>query len=148
MAKYIVEAPDLKRGQKISTGGVRENGKLASLFSNPVPYQESPAPLAVRKSFPCQNSMAKQEAKEMGIIIAFEFVDLLWTEVGRPAVKAKFHQLGQQITSSIQSDRSAPRVSQGTGKKSVIIDVETTEINDLSSENDSSIIRFPKERVG
>lgn len=36
MAKYIVEAPEPKKGQKVSSGGIRENGKLASQFKNPV----------------------------------------------------------------------------------------------------------------
>ena len=34
MAKYIVEAPEPKKGQKVSSGGIRENGKLASQFKN------------------------------------------------------------------------------------------------------------------
>ena len=40
MVKYIVEAPEPKNGQKVSSGGIRENGKLASQFKNPVPYKE------------------------------------------------------------------------------------------------------------
>ena len=39
MAKYIVEAPEPKKGQKVSSGGIRENGKLATQFKNPVPYK-------------------------------------------------------------------------------------------------------------
>ena len=37
MAKYIVEAPEPEEGQKVSSGGIRENGKLVTQFKNPVP---------------------------------------------------------------------------------------------------------------
>ena len=47
IAKYIVEAPEPKKGQKVSSGGIRENGKLATQFKNPVPYKEPALPPTV-----------------------------------------------------------------------------------------------------
>ena len=38
--KYIVEGPVPKNGQELSSGGVRENGKMVEMFSNPVPYTQ------------------------------------------------------------------------------------------------------------
>ena len=46
MAKYIVEAPEPKKGQKASSGGIREKGRLATQFKNPVPYKEPAMPPA------------------------------------------------------------------------------------------------------
>lgn len=47
--RYIVEAPEPKKGQKVSSGGIRENGKLAAQFKNPVPYEEPTLPVSVKK---------------------------------------------------------------------------------------------------
>lgn len=35
MNKYIVEVQAPERGQQVSSGGIRENGKLISQFKNP-----------------------------------------------------------------------------------------------------------------
>lgn len=47
MTKYIVEAPEPKKSQKVSSGGIRENGKLVTQFKNPVPYKEPTLPPTV-----------------------------------------------------------------------------------------------------
>lgn len=46
MAKYIVEAPEPKKGQEVSSGGIRENGKLATQFKNP---GSPPGPYTTRR---------------------------------------------------------------------------------------------------
>lgn len=63
MAKYIVEAPEPKKGQKVSSGGIRENGKLASQFKNPVPYKEPPLPPAVVTQKPHAELVRKEQAR-------------------------------------------------------------------------------------
>lgn len=45
--KYIVEAPAPKKGQTVSSGGIREKGKLSSQFKNPIPYTEPTQPSSV-----------------------------------------------------------------------------------------------------
>ena len=43
MRKYVVEAPELKPGQKLCSGGIKtEDGKFTNLYKNPVPYSEPP----------------------------------------------------------------------------------------------------------
>jgi hypothetical protein len=38
--KYIVEAPIPKPGQTVSSGGIREKGRITVQYSNPIPYKE------------------------------------------------------------------------------------------------------------
>lgn len=45
MDMYIVNCEKLHNGQKLSSGGIRENGRLVSLFKDPTPYiPENPSP--------------------------------------------------------------------------------------------------------
>ena len=80
MAKYIVEAPEPKKGQKVSSGGIRENGKLASQFKNPVPYKEQ----------------ARARRNEAGMYL----LGLAWQEFGEPLLRSSLRKLG--IRSSIK----------------------------------------------
>lgn len=40
MPKYIVDGPEANQGEKLSSGGVRKNGKMIEQFKNPVLYKE------------------------------------------------------------------------------------------------------------
>ena len=124
MAKYIVEAPEPKKGQKVSSGGIRENGKLASQFKNPVPYKEQ----------------ARARRNEAGMYL----LGLAWQEFGEPLLRSGLRKLGNTIINKIEgpSEQSAPHI---VSPKPIVIDVEADEIETVY--DDDKIIRFPNRKA-
>ena len=124
MAKYIVEAPEPKKGQKVSSGGIRENGKLASQFKNPVPYKEQ----------------ARARRNEAGMYL----LGLAWQEFGEPLLRSSLRKLGKTIINKIEcpSEQPAPHI---VSPNPVVIDVEADEIETVY--DDDKIIRFPNRKA-
>lgn len=124
MAKYIVEAPEPKKGQKVSSGGIRENGKLASQFKNPVPYKEQ----------------ARARRNEAGMYL----LGLAWQEFGKPLLRSSLRKLGNTIINKIEcpSKQPAPHI---VSPNPVVIDVEADEIETVY--DDDKIIRFPNRKA-
>lgn len=124
MAKYIVEAPEPKKGQKVSSGGIRENGKLASQFKNPVPYKEQ----------------ARARRNEAGMYL----LGLAWQEFGEPLLRSSLRKLGNTIINKIEcpSEQPAPHI---VSPNPVVIDVEADEIETVYDDN--KIIRFPNRKA-
>ena len=123
MAKYIVEAPEPKKGQKVSSGGIRENGKLASQFKNPVPYKEQ----------------ARARRNEAGMYL----LGLAWQEFGEPLLRSSLRKLGNTIINKIEcpSEQPAPHI---VSPNPVVIDVEADEIETVY--DDDKIIRIPNRK--
>ena len=124
MAKYIVEAPEPKKGQKVSSGGIRENGKLASQFKNPVPYKEQ----------------ARARRNEAGMYL----LGLAWQEFGEPLLRSSLRKLGNTIINKIEcpSEQPAPHI---VSPNPVVIDVEADEIETVY--DDDKILRFPNRKA-
>ena len=124
MAKYIVEAPEPKKGQKVSSGGIRENGKLASQFKNPVPCKEQ----------------ARARRNEAGMYL----LGLAWQEFGKPLLRSSLRKLGNTIINKIEcpSEQPAPHI---VSPNPVVIDVEADEIETVY--DDDKIIRFRNRKV-
>ena len=124
MAKYIVEAPEPKKGQKVSSGGIRENGKLASQFKNPVPYKEQ----------------ARARRNEAGMYL----LGLAWQEFGEPLLRSSLRKLGNTIINKIEcpSEQPAPHI---VSPNPVVIYVEADEIETVY--DDDKIIRFPNRKA-
>ena len=124
MAKYIVEAPEPKKGQKVSSGGIRENGKLVSQFKNPVPYKEQ----------------ARARRNEAGMYL----LGLAWQEFGKPLLRSSLRKLGNTIINKIEcpSKQPAPHI---VSPNPVVIDVEADEIETVY--DDDKIIRFPNRKA-
>ena len=124
LAKYIVEAPEPKKGQKVSSGGIRENGKLASQFKNPVPYKEQ----------------ARARRNEAGMYL----LGLAWQEFGEPLLRSSLRKLGNTIINKIEcpSEQPAPHI---VSPNPVVIDVEADEIETVY--DDDKIIRFPNRKA-
>ena len=124
MAKYIVEAPEPKKGQKVSSGGIRENGKLASQFKNPVPYKEQ----------------ARARRNEAGMYL----LGLAWQEFGEPLLRSSLRKLGNTIINKIEcpSEQPAPHI---VSPNPVVIDVEADEIETVY--DDDKIIRFTNRKA-
>ena len=98
MAKYIVEAPEPKKGQKVSSGGIRENGKLASQFKNPVPYKEQ----------------ARARRNEAGMYL----LGLAWQEFGEPLLRSSLRKLGNTIINKIECPSEQPSCKSGSNVSS------------------------------
>lgn len=123
MKKYIVEAPELQKGQKVSSGGIRENGKLIAQFKNPVPYNES---------VPKRNELAKlpnselfeieqnNKSKQDGLLYV---MGIVWEELGEPVCRTWLHNLGQCIANKITSS-SCHGIQRTSKYVSQVVDVE------------------------
>lgn len=110
MKKYIVEAPEPKIGQKVSSGGVRENGKLSSQFKNPIPYEEP--------------SLSKNE--EIGNYV----LNMIWQEFGEPLLRSSLRKLGETIINKLESPST--KVHQQICKhEPLIIDVPENEVETI-----------------
>lgn len=139
MVKYIVEAPEPKNGQKASSGGIRENGKLASQFKNPVPYKEPTLPPTVINQTSNTGLVFKEQARKPGNEAGMYLIGIFWQEVGEPLLRLGLHKLGSVIISKIEAptNRIVQHIS---SSESEIIDVEADEIETLY--DDDKIIRF------
>ena len=144
MAKYIVEAPEPKKGQKASSGGIRENGKLASQFKNPVLYQEPTLPPSVVTQKASTELIRKEQAKTRRNEVGMYLLGLAWQEFGEPLLRSGFRKLGNKIIDKIEgsSTQSSPHIA---SPNPVVIDVEADEIETVY--DDDKIIRFPNKKV-
>lgn len=140
MRKLIVEAPELKKGQIDSSGGIRENGKISVQYKNPVPYVEPDLPPAIEQKVYTRKDMLKDQAKDFAMDVGTDLVSMLWYEYGRPFIQAKLHQLGRRAIAYLEG--SAVRTAK-------IIDAEYAEVLEVNEvEEDDRIIHFPNRRVG
>jgi len=144
MAKYIVEAPEPKNGKKVSSGGIRENGKLASQFKNPVPYIEPTLPPAVVVQKPNTELVLKEQAIARRNEVGMYLLDIFWQELGEPLLRSGLHKLGSVIISKIEAPAN-PTAQHISLAESEIIDVEAEEIETIY--DDDKIIRFHNRKV-
>ena len=102
---YIVEAPELKPGQYISSGGVRENGKMVSQYKNPIPYKSLHSELDIiphSTISPAGNG----RSKELLHNVLFDLLETTWIEYGLPLISAKLKLLSQKAVQ--QLSRNSP----------------------------------------
>ena len=144
MAKYIVEAPEPKKGQKVSSGGIRENGKLATQFKNPVPYKEPTLPPAVVTQKPNTELIRKEQARARRNEAGIYLLSLAWQEFGEPLLRSGLRKLGNSIIDKIEGPYDQP-MQHIPSQDPVVIDVEADEIETVY--DDDKIIRFPNRKV-
>ena len=144
MAKYIVEAPEPKKGQKLSSGGIRENGKLATQFKNPVPYKEPTLPPAVVTQKPNTELIRKEQARARRNEAGMYLLSLAWQEFGEPLLRSGLRKLGNSIIDKIEGPYDQP-TQHIPSQDPVVIDVEADEIETVY--DDYKIIRFPNRKV-
>lgn len=120
MAKYIVEAPEPKEGQKISSGGIRENGKLVTQYKNPVP--------------------CKEKKNNIGTYL----LSLAWKELGEPVLRSSLNNLGDVFIDKIHStiDQIAWHKHSTEPKVS---DVEADEIEPMYESD--KVVRFSNKKA-
>ena len=144
MAKYIVEAPEPKKGQKVSSGGIRENGKLATQFNNPVPYKEPTLPPTVVNRRANTELVRKEQARARRNEAGMYLLSLAWQEFGEPLLRSGLRKLGNSIIDKIEGPYEQP-TQHIPSQDPVVIDVEADEIETVY--DDDKIIRFPNRKV-
>lgn len=144
MAKYIVEAPEPKKGQKVSSGGIRENGKLATQFKNPVPYKEPTLPPTVVTQKPNTELIRKEQARARRNEAGMYLLSLAWQEFGEPLLRSGLRKLRNSIIDKIEGPYDQP-TQHIPSRNPVVIDVEADEIETVY--DDDKIIRFPDRKV-
>ena len=144
MRKLIVEAPELKEGQKDSSGGIRENGKIAVQYKNPVPLP----PTTHQRSY-TRKDMLKDQVKDFAIGVGTDLISMIWSEYGKPFIRTKLQQLGQRaIAYPAPPAKASPVSTKQDVKSSHNIDVEFEDTLETDGLNDNDkIIRFPNHRV-
>ena len=144
MAKYIVEAPEPKKGQKVSSGGIRENGKLASQFKNPVPYKEQTLPPNVVTQKAGSELVRKEQARARRNEAGMYLLGLAWQEFGEPLLRSSLRKLGNSIIDKIEGPYEQP-TQHIPPQDPIVIDVEADEIETVY--DDDKIIRFPNRKA-
>ena len=140
MAKYIVEAPEPKKGQKVSSGGIRENGKLATQFKNPVPYKEPTLPPTVVNQRANTELVRKEQARALRNKAGMYFLGLAWQEFGDPVLRSGLHKLRDAAINFFESPSNQTEQHISSSEPD-IIDVEADEIKTVYDKN--KVIPFP-----
>ncbi len=138
MKKYIVEAPEPGPGEKLSSGGIRKDGKMVVTYKNARPYEEEPTSVAVqqqRKSVPA--TQAKAKSNSIWVDLGKMALGMLWEEVGRPVAEAYLHDLGQKAIDAIVSKPESKQ-------RPTVIDVEPEDIVVVSE--DDNVVQFQPRR--
>lgn len=92
MPKYIVEAPEVKNGEELSSGGIRRNGRIVAQYRNPTPYTEPEPQLSL---IPLEEQVSPFSAKHpvlsaIGENAKYELKDIgydLWQTEIKPNIK-------------------------------------------------------------
>ena len=104
LRKYIVEAPEPRNGQKLSSGGIRENGKMSYQFRNPVPYDEvSLAHDQYLNEVNFQKTRHRSHQKE----IVLYLLNIVWEEYGENVLRSCLNKLE---TSRACEEKSVNRI--------------------------------------
>lgn len=116
MEKYIVEVPNPKKGQNVSSGGIRENGKLISQFKNPIPYVPTPNPSVRLETI----SMPKASSRTCQKRIKTKLLDVIWEEVGEPVLRASLRRLTDRVTTAITTSKPSTKQLLSSNDKSIL----------------------------
>lgn len=143
MQKYIVEVPAPKEGQKVSTGGIRENGKMAAQFTNPIPYIEPEHHPTIQPQTCGLKKYAKDRVTELAQNAIHNGLEMLWYELLEPVLRSKLRQLGKKSVTSIEAKNKISSSSMVVPNKTESIELEETHFP-TTSEN---IIPFPQRHV-
>lgn len=143
MKKYIVEAPEPKRGQKLSSGGIRENGKIAVQFKNPHPYSEPLDAASLVKAPDNAQLIDRAKRQNQRHQTGMYLFSIVWQELGEPLVRFGLQELKHKIISKTES-ASQDQSTIAYPENPHIIDIEP---DDIRIEYDGNITPFPKRSV-
>ena len=157
MKKFVVEVEEPKNGQIVSTGGVRDNGRMVAQFKNPVLYEEpDPTPAPITRSADIipgtgistytMKDRIRDEMQVFIIDVGRDLVDMLWYDLGKPLLKAGLNQVADRLRSSPKKSPQINTLDTCADKDIKIIDVGTEELAPVDCLG--KIIQFPKRHVG
>lgn len=137
MRKYIVEAPEPKAGQKVSSGGIRENGKMVVAFKNPVLCEEPKT--STTKMVPVKTKSNTPQKADNSIYweLGKYILGFAWRNYGEPVVGAWLQKKSQEF---VQTITEQPKQSQ----KPDIIDVPEEDVRMVSA--DGKVVQFRDNR--
>jgi hypothetical protein len=115
LKKYLVDGPELKDGQKLSSGGIRENGRIVKMYSNPVPYSEKRESSSMVANVTTDNGFFRFYAERY----TGELIDLVWDECFKPILRTGLRRIGQKAASWITKGLSNKCLS-GASKQPII----------------------------
>ena len=142
MKKYIVEAPVPQEGQKISSGGVRENGKLTSQFKNPIPYTTPNLQPPKNDGLTNIDNLQKNQLKFFRNEICIYLLEIFWEEFGEEVFRFGLRKLREKIAPKLDNT-----ISYHTNKKEEkerYSKYLTTNSNPLQGNN---ILQFSQKKV-
>lgn len=140
MKRYIVEAPEPEKGQEASSGGIRDGGRMASQFKNPIPYEEPVLPPTVRTQPTNGEVTRKEQARAFTDKAGRYLLGIAWQELGEPILRSELRMIRnkaiKKIKASIHDDgRISPEV----------IDVEEDRI--IITSDDEKIVPFHRRKA-
>lgn len=140
MRKYIVDGPEPKEGQKASSGGIRQNGKLTAQFKNPVPYEETILPAVTASQKSDVGVIHQEQASVRTHEMSMYLLSLVWQEFGEPVFRSGLRKIKSNIINKIESsaDIHAELI---LSPESELIDVYPNEIETIHDSD--GIIHFP-----
>ena len=101
MTKFVVEAPVPTGDQEPSSGGLRENGKLAVHYKNPRPYKEPSQHSVPQKS---SNKAAQTKSVHQNDFFhqaGKQLRDMAWQEIGKPLIQIGMQKLTKKIANKM-----------------------------------------------
>ncbi len=140
MKKYIVEAPEPEKGQKASSGGIREGGRMASQFKNPVPYEEPTLLPSLRTQPTNSDVIRKDQVRAFRNKAGVYFLGIAWQELGEPIFRSELRKIRNKIINNIEASvHDVGRISPE------VIDVEEDGIKTTS--DDEKIVPFYRRKA-
>lgn len=146
MVKFIVEIPEPHKGHIVSSGGIRENGRMVSQFKNPIPYEEPTFPpdvVALTSSAGVVEAV--EQSQKIKTEIAYCVIVLLLQELGVPIARACLRKLRRIIVNEIEGASRQLSAQHAPLAEPEMICIETDDIETIY--NDGKIIHFPVRSV-
>lgn len=137
--KVIVEAQLPKKGQKLSSGGVRENGKIASQYKHPQRYIEPPKKSAVKPKSNRYKEKVKSYVEDEALDFVGGTVHMALNDIGKPVLHELFQNITYKIVDALTEDK--------TSEKRTKTEKPNEKVT-KSTEERENIVHFPDERVG
>lgn len=133
--KVITEIPIPREGEKLSSGGLRKDGKIVAQYTNPEPYVEpSPSP-AIQKSAPDFHAQAKAQMNALVLDVGMDLLYHLWYNHRDQITGHIYAFLGKVVISA--SNAIAPTCTHT--EQPQIMDAPHAEIIDTESASNATI---------
>lgn len=143
MPKYTRVTTEQKNNQKVSSGDIRENGKLVSRFNDPVSYRKltlQSTDVTRRTHSEHDHEEANTKRNEIGTYL----LDITWREFGEPVFRSSLQTLKDVVIGKIKhfADQDTQQKPLNTPESS---DVESDEIEPTDESN--NVVRFSSEKA-